>query len=286
MKTKMLLPIVSVLIFLLMSWSLARASTTNKTLAEATQVFDVPLELTATTHGAAELLMPQQEESAEKMQNIRGKFVAGNQIAWFGIVMLSQWQTNQGAMIQAGGQLTIQKTGSLSATATYQPMVSIQLIPNGQQATQSAYFADNFGLGNASGVVQGAQVAGNNNIVSQDANIRIAAGNANPNNYAGVFNGISPQNQMNLSKYGMSASSVLNEQGMQIQILVPGSGVVMQALRNGMGAGGRGLLQSAQLTSDGNVVHSIMQMNIQTSLTGAAANQLQTALQGMIKNRR
>lgn len=276
MKHRVFWPLLSTFVFLLCGASLSRANN-----ALSPDVFALPAGLQKVENNQA---MVPKELSPETMQHIRGKFVAGNKIAWFGLVMLTTVQTNQGALIQAGGQLTIQKTDTL--TAKFQPIVSIRTIPITQQTTPTGNIVNNSGIFNASGIVQSVQVAGDDNVVGQDAQIRIAAGNTNPSDYANMFNGVGSQNQLSQAKNGIIASSTLNQDGIAIKILVPGTGEVMQALRSGLGSGGRGLFQSTQLTSNGNVVRSVMEVNIQTTLKGVAANQLQGALQNIINNKK
>src|SRR5690554_4471543 len=109
---------------------------------------------------------------------MRGRFAVGdNQVLWFGVSMISSWQTTGGQLLQGrldigfdfrNGDPVVSFTPNVVLTDERAPMP----VPAGHRTVDSA------GLANVNGLVQGVQVAGDGNSASNVTSLTLRDGDA------------------------------------------------------------------------------------------------------------
>src|SRR5690554_3693854 len=120
---------------------------------------------------------------------MRGRFAVGdNQVLWFGVSMISSWQTTGGQLLQgrldigfdfSNGDPVVSFTPNVVLTDEHAPMP----VPSGQRSVDSA------GLANVSGLVQGVQVAGDGNAASNVTSLTLREGGVPGANGGGAAEG-------------------------------------------------------------------------------------------------
>jgi hypothetical protein len=207
-------------------------------------------QVTAQDHGSGLT-----ELSDQELGDMRGRYtVGGDQVAWFGVTMISTWQNESGQQLQGSLQLSMDLTDPQRPRVSFQPHVSITAtdapIPAaGQRHISSA------GLANVNGMVQGVQVAGDGNSVYNQANVRLRE--LDPGELA-ARNGSAAATTRSASQSmaGMQASAVLGEDSARILLQVDGQGAVEQWI----GASGMG--QSIALATDSHSASNWMEVDI------------------------
>lgn len=114
------------------------------------------------------------ELSDEEMGDMRGRYtVSNNTVAWFGVTMVSTWQTQAGQQLTSTMKVTMDGRDSAKPVVTFEPHVSITAVdapppvPGGQREI------DNAGLANVTGVTQSIQVAGDANAAHNVAQVTV-----------------------------------------------------------------------------------------------------------------
>jgi len=114
------------------------------------------------------------ELSDEEMGDMRGRYtVSNNTVAWFGVTMVSTWQTQAGQQLTSTMKVTMDGRNSAKPVVTFEPHVSITAVdapppvPGGQREI------DNAGLANVTGVTQSIQVAGDANAAHNVAQVTV-----------------------------------------------------------------------------------------------------------------
>jgi hypothetical protein len=125
------------------------------------------------------------EVDDEELADMRGRYVAGdNTVVWFGVEMITTWQTNNGQTLQ--GTLTLSLDFSKNPNqpqVRFVPTVTIATISNATPAPASANVSRNVqsaGLANVSGMTQSVQIAGDNNAVANVTSLNIQQGGSAP----------------------------------------------------------------------------------------------------------
>mgnify|MGYP006164438021 CR=1 FL=1 len=94
---------------------------------------------------------------------MRGRYtVGGNNVAWFGVTMISQWQGPNGAVVQGALTLGMDFRNGGTPKLSFQPSVHVTAA-DAPLPTTAGRSIDSTGLANASGLVQSVQVAGDGN---------------------------------------------------------------------------------------------------------------------------
>lgn len=108
--------------------------------------------------------------SDPELSELRGRFVTNsNRVMYFGVEMISQWQTSSGTM-SAGLTVGIDRSHQLPSV-TFQPTVSIQGEPSIDQTGEHRVAGS--AQTDARGVRQQIQVAGNDNRATNGFDVRI-----------------------------------------------------------------------------------------------------------------
>lgn len=218
-----------------------------------------------------------QEVSDNDLGHMRGKFASSNQVLYFGVEMVSQWQTPSGNLVTAGANLKIDFQGGGTPTVQYVPTVTI--VQQGAIAPQSGNttgVSGGAGLANVSGVSQSIQVAGQSNAIKNGIDMQVdmsssASGGSINSAMQGQAGSLSAS-----ADDGTLATVTLANNSIGISVTVPGQGQVLQQIRN------QGMFQSARIGGDLNQIHNAITMHI--GLNSASANGMggaYAALQGL-----
>ncbi len=215
------------------------------------------------------------EVADQDLAEMRGRFVDPNgQLVFFGIEMLTHWQTPNGEHITAGLGLQIDLAQTATAIqVSFQPVITIvppSAVASGTAAGSASgapsavTSVSGNGLNNVNGVGQGIQVAGDNNRIRNDLRFNLTAENQArrvPNNSA-TSKAATPVTSV--TSPGGTVTSVRmdpNELGVTVQ--VPGQGEVRQQIRGG-GVPNPGVLQNSQISGNTNDISN--QINIQAEI--------------------
>lgn len=219
-----------------------------------------------------------QEISDSDLGHMRGKFASNNQVMYFGVEMVSQWQTAVGELITAGANLNIDLSDGATPTVQYMPTVTIVQQGQGVSAPVNGNTNDvsgGEGLSNVNGVSQSIQVAGQSNSiingVDMQVNISSGPGGSLVGASQGQLGAVSAT-----GNDGTVATVTLANNSLGVSVNVPGQGQILQQIRN------QGMFQSARIGGDLNSIHNKITMHIGlNAATGANSVGAYSALQSL-----
>jgi hypothetical protein len=189
-----------------------------------------------------------------ELNAMRGRYtVDDHTVAWFGVTMISTWQTASGQLLQGTlafgmdfskghGQPTLTFTPSVTLTKADAP------VPMPGAGTRSV---DGSGLANVGGLLQSVQVAGDGNLASNVTRLTIRDGNAPATTGAAHGTG-----GASLSDGNASVSVGFDGQSAGVRLAIDGQGTVQQWIRDGS------LGQSVQLAADGQSVSNRLEIDL------------------------
>lgn len=222
-----------------------------------------------------------QEVSDSDLGHMRGKFASNNQVLYFGVEMVSQWQTPTGNLVTAGANLNIDFRGNGGSTPTVQYAPTVTIVQQGQganapQSGNANSVSGGAGLANVSGVSQSIQVAGQSNAIHNGINMQVdltsaAQGGLTANAAQGQAGAVSAT-----GNDGTVATVTLANNSIGVNVVVPGQGQVLQQIRN------QGMFQSARIGGDLNQIQNsiIMHIGLNTA-SGTGIGNAYAALQGL-----
>lgn len=223
-----------------------------------------------------------QEVPDGELQHMRGKFASNNQVLYFGVEMVSQWQTQTGTTVTAGANLNIdfQAGGNGKPVVYYAPTVSV--VQQGQGAIQMQNDGTNSvsggaGLANVSGVSQSIQVAGKSNRILNgiDMQVNLTSASRGGGSIPGAV-GAHAGTVSATGGDGTIATVSLGNNSLGLDVVVPGQGEVLQQIRN------QGMFQSARIGGDLNQIHNTIVMHIGINAgAGSAGGGAYSALQSL-----
>jgi hypothetical protein len=190
-----------------------------------------------------------------ELNAMRGRYtIDDHTVAWFGVRMISTWQTATGQLLQ--GTLAFGMdfhNGHGQPTLTFTPSVSITSAdaPVPMPATGGTRSVDGSGLANVGGLLQSVQVAGDGNLASNMTRLTIRDGNAPAGSGTGASTG-----GASLSDGDASASVGFDGQSAGVRLAIAGQGQVQQWIRNGS------LGQSVQLAADDQSVSNRLEIDL------------------------
>lgn len=216
----------------------------------------------------------------EELAGMRGRYTVGdNSVAWFGVSMISTWQTATGQVLESTMKVAMDfSQGGNVPKVTFTPTVNITpadapmpqsattqvaaaaqngaAVPSTPVATQPnaepQRSVDASGLQNVAGLVQSVQVAGDGNAATNNTQLTVRDGSAPPTPAASVINTatstVTDGAATATANYGNGAAGVL--------LLIAGQGEVQQWIRNGS------VGQSIQLTGDAQQVSNRLQLDL------------------------
>lgn len=225
--------------------------------------------LTATTLALAHWALPAhaeanslpanavEEVSDAELGDMRGRYtVSGNTVAWFGVKMISTWQSSTGQVLSSTLAVNMKfDPGTAHATVTFQPTVSITRAdipaPAPAPANNPTRSVNGTGLANVGGVMQSVQVAGDGNVAGNVTRLSVLDAESAP---AGTSSNNSPM--ASVTDAGASAVASFDGQSASVLLTIEGQGAVAQWIRNGS------VGQSVQLTADNQWVSNRMEIEV------------------------
>lgn len=193
------------------------------------------------------------------LAGMRGRYLNANQVVYFGVEMVSQWQTADGKLLQAGLDLNVDlRHGGANPAVSFRPVVTIAaLTTRNDVAGSGSRVVAGGGLGNATGVVQGIQVAGDGNQVRNDIRMSVTRDD-NPSAPAGDAGG----GNVATASDGHGAVTIAQAGGNALGVIIdiPGQGRVIQQIRGANAGGGFGIVQTAQVASDMNRIQNVLRL--------------------------
>ncbi len=219
-----------------------------------------------------------QEVSDSDLGHMRGKFASNDQVLYFGVEMVSRWQTPTGNLVTAGANLNIDFRGS-TPTVQYAPTVTIVQQGAGATSAQSGNtngVSGGAGLSNVNGVSQSIQVAGQSNDIKNGINMQVSlSSGAQGGSIASAVQGQAGTTSA-IGDDGTVAAVTLANNSIVVNVTVPGQGQVMQQIRN------QGMFQSARIGGDLNQIHNAITMHIGLNTASASGiSGAYAALQGL-----
>lgn len=196
-----------------------------------------------------------------ELNAMRGRYtVDDHTVAWFGVTMISSWQTASGQLLQGSLAFGMDfSNGKGQPTLTFTPSVTLTKTdaPVPMPATGSRN-VDGSGLANVGGLLQSVQVAGDGNLASNVARLTIRNGDAPAATGTGTGTG-----GATMSDGGASVSAGFDGQSAGVQLSIDGQGTVQQWIRDGS------LGQSVQLAADGQSVSNRLEIDLVRQVTSA-----------------
>lgn len=215
----------------------------------------------------------------EDLAGMRGRYAGPGEILYFGVDIVTQWQTPDGRMFNSSVNLSVDKQ--------YRPTITIvtQNAPGNGAASQASAGHGNVtisgGLGNVSGVAQSIQIGGDGNAVRNDLNmnIKLNASDVSANTDASKGIVLNGAGTTAIDANGGKTTVTLSGNNLSMTVDVAGQGQVLQQLRGGAN-GNSGFLQSARVGGDMNQIHNVININAGLSgASGMSAPGLQSALE-------
>ncbi len=204
---------------------------------------------------------------------MRGRYtVGGNAVAWFGVTMVSTWQTGTGQNLQGTMTLGMDFTKGNTPKVSFTPSVNITAA-NAPLPDVAGRSIDGSGLNNVSGVSQSVQVAGDSNRASNVMHLNVRNDGVVPTGTGTVAGDASAQSG------NASAVASFDGNAARLQLNIEGQGAVQQWLRSGS------VGQSIQLTSDGQVVNNRLQIDLVRQSLGGNLPLAQNVAQAITLNR-
>ncbi len=200
--------------------------------------------------------------SDPKLAKMRGKYVAStSQVVYFGVQMQSNWETPNGALLNAGATVAVNMTNS-TPTVTFQPTASIVVNDNGTELTDtSGRSATSSGIDNISGVTQSIQSSGDFNSTSNLTRINFLSEIPLEDALNGDINSASFEYDSNGTT--MSGHSTLDDNSAVVHLEVDGQGVAEQSIRGSIqGATGKGVYQTIVTLGDRHRITNQLEMDV------------------------
>lgn len=224
------------------------------------------------------------EISDEEMAGMRGRYTVGdNTVAWFGVSMVSTWQTATGQVLESTMKVAMDFShGGNTPKVTFTPTVNITAAdapdPKPAAAATTAVAAttptaepqrstDASGLRNVSGLVQSVQVAGDSNAATNNTQLTVRDG-AVPDTPSSA-GGLAGSGGASTSDGAASASSTYANGTAGVLLMIAGQGQVQQWIRSGS------VGQSIQITGDAQQISNRLQLDLvrQSVANNAPLNQ-------------
>ncbi len=181
---------------------------------------------------------------------MRGRYtVGGNEVAWFGVTMVSNWQTASGQNLQ--GALTVGMDFSKGGAPkiSFTPSVNITAA-NAPLPDSTGRSIDASGLANVGGLSQSVQVAGDGNRASNVIHLNVR------NDGVPLAAGGGAQGTTTTRVGDASAVASFDGNAATLQLSIEGQGAVQQWLRSGS------VGQSIQLMADGQQASNRLQIDL------------------------
>jgi len=203
--------------------------------------------------------------SDPELNTLRGRYTIGSgNVAWFGVRMISTWQTAQGQLLQGSLAISMDFGGhGNQPRVSFQPSVSITradaALPMPTVDGPGRHI-DGSGLANVGGVLQSVQVAGDGNLADNVIHLDVRDGTVPASGSGDQVDG-----HVDARLDGARAAAGVDDHGASVALDVAGQGNVRQWIRDGS------IGQSMQLASDNQVAGNLMEVElVRQSLTSNA----------------
>ena len=203
---------------------------------------------------------------------MRGRYtVGGNNVAWFGVTMISQWQGANGSSVQGALTLGMDFRQGGTPRLTFQPHVQVTNADAPLPTTDSRSI-DSSGLANATGLVQAVQVAGDGNTARNVTTLTVRDGAVPTTSDDGT-------RIAQMQQGGASATAVLDGNQARLMLQIDGQGLVQQWIRNGS------VGQGIALSGDGQVASNRLQLELVRNTVASNQPLSQNVAQAIALNR-
>ena len=227
------------------------------------------------------------ELTDEELGSLRGRYIGGNQITYFGVEMYTQVTNASGQITTAG----LSFSTDISATGI-RPTVTIYHSSSAGDGTSSASgnvaSINSAGVNNINGVSQSIQVAGDLNTASNDLGIDISSSPGNPDSLFANIGGTrlsldGPGAQSIIGDAGTTTTFSLNKTGFGYTVVLPGDIEVSQNVRNGALNQANGISQQVQISSSQYQVNNVTNIvaRQQQAVNGLQRPEIGTALSSL-----
>lgn len=208
---------------------------------------------------------------------MRGRYTVGdNAVAWFGVSMISTWQTASGQTLEStlalgmdfsrGDQPQVSFTPTVSITAANAPLPAV--------TDGVGRSVDGAGLDNVAGMAQSVQVAGDHNRASNLTHLNVRDGHAPPVP-SGATSALLASGTVATRVGDAVARATFSGGAAGVLLQIEGQGAVQQWIRNGS------LGQTIQLTSDHQQVSNRLQIDLVRQPLAANAMLAQNVAQAL-----
>ncbi|MHB1512984.1 MAG: hypothetical protein ACYCTF_06665 [Acidiferrobacter sp.] len=210
--------------------------------------------------------------SARALSGLRGRYVGSDGVVYFGLQMVSRWTQADGSSLAVGTTLGLGlDSGGRPQLAVHS--FSTKTAGTGKSAAQGTGTIQGNPIAGVSGIGQGIQTTGNDNVIKNFAVINVGA--AGPGyeigGAAGGSANIAAANGDAQGRVAFNGDSVI------VAVNVPGQGVIQQTL------GAQGLGQSAQVLSSANNVLNQMSLSVGFAHSGVFSAAQIGAILGTMK---
>ncbi len=214
-----------------------------------------------------------------ELASMRGRYTVGtNTVAWFGVQMISTWQGSNGQLLHSAmtfgmdfrhnpSQPQVSFVPTVTITGTHAPLPPTVAIASAGPSRS----ANNSGLANVTGMTQGVQIAGDNNIASNVTSLRVQDGSSTPS----VIDGGSAEQTRTITVGDATATSSYDGHTAQVLLSIAGQGAVQQWIRQGS------LGQSVMLTTDNQSVSNQMEITLVRQALAANTQLAQNVAQSL-----
>lgn len=193
-----------------------------------------------------------QELSDSELSGMRGRYVSGNQVMYFGVTMSTHWTTAAGEILNAQTNLVADVSGNIPVV-TFQPNITVDTDgytpPSGNNNPGSIVYNP---AGHSDGTQQIIQVAGDGNAIHNRFHIEITDGSLGDLSQSG--NG-----KTQVTTAAGSKISIHNQPGgFGISMTVPGAGSTTQKV-----VSSQGLRQLVQVNSNMQRITNVTTLRVQ-----------------------
>lgn len=197
------------------------------------------------------------------LASLRGRYIGGSEVTYFGLAMSSQWTDSSGTT-GAGAQLALNLEG--------RHRLSLRTYTTGQAGGEkSDAGASSTPLSSVAGVGQSVQLVGNSNAVHNTAAINIVSTPEVVGIGSSSLAGVGPQ--------GGNGQVFIAHNSVSVGIRMPGRGSVSQTLS------AQGLMQNVEVASSANTVFNQMVLTVGlknvAGVSNLALGQILTSLRGV-----
>ena len=197
------------------------------------------------------------EVSDAELAGMRGKYVAGGSVVYFGVEMQTQWATADGSFYTGALSFDVDRSTSFQPTVTVMTGAEAQVADayDAASATAGGGSISSGGLNDTSGVGQVVQVTGDGNSVINVVTLDVTGKSGGPTT---LSSSLGTGSTTAVAPNGGVVTITVDSGQLGVTISVPGQGSVSQTVSNMTG-----VHQQAQVFGDLNTITNTMQITAQ-----------------------